>query len=65
MRMGREKSLLKGEQNIEEVLEFLKSARMLRKQAKLIKGIQLSEKEETVVRTVLKAIRDEITLFKI
>lgn len=65
MKMQKEKKILKNEENIEEVLEFLKSARMLKKQIKLIRGIGLTEKEETVVKTVLKELKDELTLFKV
>lgn len=65
MRMLKEKKLLKEEENVEEVLEFLKSARMLKKQIKLIKGIDLTEKEESIVKLVLKELKDELILFKI
>ena len=65
MRMLKEKKLLKEEENVEEVLEFLKSARMLNKQIKLIKGIDLTEKEESIVKLVLKELKDELILFKI
>lgn len=65
MRMQKEKKLLSEEENVEEVLEFLKSARMLKKQIKLIKGIDLTEKEESIVKLVLKELKDELILFKI
>ena len=65
MKMQKEKKALAGEENIEEVLEFLKSARMLRKQIKLIKGLDLTEKEESVIKTVLKEVKEELILFKV
>ena len=65
MRMTKDKVKLKGEEHIEEVLEFLKSARMLKKQIKLIRGIELSEFEEEEVKKVLGELKKEFTLFKV
>lgn len=63
MKMTKEKEQLNGQENAEEVLEFLKSARMLKKQIRLIRGIELSEKEEYVVKEVLRELKMEFTLF--
>jgi hypothetical protein len=65
MKMTKEKEKLKGQENTEEVLEFLKNARMLKKQIRLIRGIELTEREEEVVKEVLSELKKEFTLFKI
>ena len=64
MKMRKEKAKLKGQENIEEVLEFLKSARMLKKQIRLIRGIDLNEREEEVIKEVLGDLTKEFMLFK-
>lgn len=63
--MTKEKQELAGQENIEEVLEFLKSARMLKRQIKLIRGIKLTEKEEEVVEKVLKELKKAFSLFNV
>lgn len=65
MKMTKEKEQLKGSENVEEVLEFLKSARMLKKQIRLIRGISLEDREEEVVQQVLKELKKEFALFKV
>lgn len=65
MKMTKEKQELVGQENIEEVLEFLKSARMLKRQIKLIRGIKLTEKEEEVVEKVLKELKKAFSLFNV
>lgn len=65
MKMTKEKEKLKGQENEEEVLEFLKNARMLKRQIRLIRGIELSEHEEKVVKEVLSELKKDFTLFKI
>jgi hypothetical protein len=65
MKMKKEKEKLNGQENVEEVLEFLKNARMLKKQIRLIRGIELTDREEEVVKEVLGELKKEFTLFKI
>lgn len=65
MRMKKEKDKLNGQEHIEEILEFLKSARMLKKQIRLIRGINLTEQEEKVVKEVLGELKKEFIFFKI
>lgn len=64
MRMTKEKEKLKDQENVEEILEFLKSARMLKRQIKLIKGINLTDQENYVIREVLGQLKNEFSLFK-
>lgn len=64
MRMTKEKEKLKDQENVEEILEFLKSARMLKRQIKLIKGINLTERENQVISEVLGQLKNEFSLFK-
>ena len=65
MKMTKDKQKLSGQEHIEEVLEFLKSARMLKKQIRLIRGIELTDQEETVVKEVLGELKKEFTIFKV
>lgn len=50
--------------NETEVLEFLKTARELKRQIMLIKGIGLTSDEEQVVGKVLKELTSEMALYK-
>ena len=65
MRMTKEKEKLKDQDNAEEILEFLKSARMLKKQIKLIRGINLTEREKQIISEVLDQLKKEFSLFKL
>lgn len=65
MRMKKEKELLKDTINSVEVLEFLKGARTLKRQLKLIRGIKLDEKEEQVIKTILEDLKKQFSLFNV
>lgn len=65
MKMKKEKKALEGTDNSTEVLEFLKSARTLIRQLKLIRGINLEAKEEEIIKTVLEDLRKHFSLFKV
>ena len=65
MKLKKEKELLNGSSNFEEVLEFIKTARTLKRQVKLIRGISLETREEEVVKTILEDLRAQFTLFKV
>lgn len=65
MKMKKEKLILKDTDNSVEVLEFLKSARTLKRQLQLIRGIKLDEKEEQVIKTVLEDLKGRFSLFNV
>lgn len=65
MKMKKEKKALEGTENSTEVLEFLKSARTLKRQLMLIRGINLESKEEEIIKTVLEDLRKQFSLFKV
>lgn len=65
MKMKKEKKALEGTDNSTEVLEFLKSARTLKRQLMLIRGINLEAKEEEIIKTILEDLRKQFSLFKV
>lgn len=65
MKMKKEKKVLEGTDNSTEVLEFLKSARTLKRQLMLIRGINLEAKEEELIKTILEDLRKQFSLFKV
>jgi len=65
MKMKKEKKALEGTDNSTEVLEFLKSARTLKRQLMLIRGINLEAREEEIIKTILEDLRKQFSLFKV
>jgi hypothetical protein len=65
MKMRKERKALADSENAIEVLEFLKSARTLKRQLMLIRGIQLDECEEQTIKTVLEDLRKQFSLFRV
>lgn len=64
-RMHKERAELEGSENIEEVLEFLKTARTLKRQIKLIRGIRLEDKEEKIIKNILEDVKKQFSLFNV
>lgn len=65
MKMKKEKEILGNSNNAIEVLEFLKSARTLKRQLMLIRGIDLEVNEEEIIKTILLDLRKQFSLFKV
>ena len=61
----KEKSELANSPNHAEVLEFIKTARTLKRQIKLVRGINLNDKEVEVIKKVLTELDVEFTLFNV
>jgi hypothetical protein len=55
---------LKESENSIILLEFVKNARTLIRQTKLIHGIKLKESDEDVLKSVLAGLKSTITLFR-
>lgn len=63
--MQKERKKLNGSINSNEVLEFIKTARTLKRQVKLIRGIRLEDKEEDSIKIVLEDLKKQFTLFRV
>lgn len=62
--MKKDKDTLTASNNEIEVLEFLKTARTLKRQIKLVRGIDLERKEIEIINRVLTELSKEFALFK-
>lgn len=62
--MKKDKDTLTASNNETEVLEFLKTARTLKRQIKLVRGIDLERKEIEIINRVLIELSKEFALFK-
>lgn len=65
MRQPKEKAMLGNSKNVEEVIEFIKTARTLKRQIKLVRGINLEAEEEQVIKTVLEELKKQFLMFKV
>lgn len=47
------------------ILELLRTARIMKRQLKILKGMRLAEDERKLLKEALKSVEDDCNLFKI
>lgn len=62
--MKKVKETLGKSKNAIEVLEFLKTARTVKRQMKLLRGLDLEEKETKIIKEVLDGVNKELSMFR-
>ncbi len=65
VKVTKEKRMLQGEPNLTEVLELIKTARTLKRQVSLVRGIPTTKKEEEIIQKVLSDLKDQFSIFKV
>ena len=58
---------IESEDRIEKaaILELLRTARTMKRQLKILKGIQLSDKERRLLQDVINRVEEDCKIFKI
>ncbi|MDD4566123.1 MAG: hypothetical protein PHE79_11700 [Eubacteriales bacterium] len=47
------------------ILELLRMARIMKRQLKILKGMQLNQDEKTLIKKAIESVEDDCNLFKI
>jgi hypothetical protein len=63
--MKKETKKLKNSNNAEEILEFIRTARTLKRQIRLVSGIELEQKETNTIKLALSDLKNEIAILGI
>lgn len=63
--MKNERTKLNESNNAEELLEFIRTARTLKRQIRLMRGIGLELEETDSIKLVLTDLKNEFALFRV